>query len=97
MKEYPFQGRIPREIPFSESQIDIIDKEVPTLVQKGAIKQVPPSEDQFISTIFIVPKKDGSFRPIINLKYLNEFVEYHHFKQENLAFALGLLKPNDFF
>jgi hypothetical protein len=29
---------------------------------------------------------------VINLRQLNEFVEYHHFKQENLKFALDLVQ-----
>ena len=33
------------------------------------------------SNIFIVSKPNGRFRPIINLKYLNYFVSYEHFKQ----------------
>jgi hypothetical protein len=43
-----------------------------------------------------VPKKDGSFRPVINLKKLNLFVEYHHFKQENLSFVLDIIQKNDY-
>lgn len=27
---------------------------------------------------------------------MNEYIEYHHFKQENLSYALELLRKNDF-
>lgn len=94
--EPPFQFHIPNEIPFSDDQAHLVDQEVESLLQKGAIELVSPSSDQFLSTIFIVPKKDGSFRPVINLRYLNHFVQYHHFKQENLTFALDLIQRNDF-
>jgi hypothetical protein len=33
---------------------------------------------------------------ILNLKKLNESVEYHHFKMDTLEFALNLIKPNSF-
>ncbi len=35
-------------------------------------------------------------RPIINLKGLNKFVSYHHFKMETLEFALTLIRPKCF-
>jgi hypothetical protein len=55
---------------------------------KGAISKTEYSTDKFISNIFLVPKKNGKLPPVINLRQLNEFVEYHHFKQENLKFVL---------
>ena len=36
---------------------------------------VQSEQDDFISTVFTREKKDGTFRTILNLKYLNEFVE----------------------
>lgn len=55
-------------------------KEVKQLVDKGVIEEVKDILDVFILNIFFVFKKDGNFRLIINLKYLNEFVEYYYFK-----------------
>lgn len=60
----------------------IIDKEVSDLLSKGAIVRYSSEEEEFISTVFIVSKPNGKFRPVINLRYLNEFVQYNHFKQE---------------
>ena len=51
---------------------------------------------EFISTIFVRPKKDGSYRSILNLKQLNNFVTNHHFKMESLQTALHLVKKNCF-
>lgn len=50
------------------------------MVDKGVIEEVKDILDVFILNIFFVFKKDGNFRLIINLKYLNEFVEYYYFK-----------------
>ena len=44
--------------------------------------------------VFTIPKKGDELRPIINLKPLNHFVEYHHFKVEGLT-LLVLIRPND--
>ena len=35
-----------------------------------------PFQGDFISTIFVQPKKDGSHRLILNLKSLDEFLAY---------------------
>ena len=49
----------------------------------------------FVSTIFLVPKKDGQFRPIINLKPLNRFMRKHHFKMEGMHVVRDLLQQGD--
>ena len=93
----PIQQNIPGEIPFSEEQKDIVDAEIQLLLQKGAIVPSYEEQNQFISTIFVVPKGKGKFRPVINLKNLNEFVKYEHFKQETFSVILELVQRNDFF
>lgn len=52
--------------------------------------------DEFISNIFLVPKKTGDFRPVINLKPLNSFVQEIHFKMESINLACSFIKPGDF-
>ena len=52
------------------------------MLQKGAIQVVSPLKTEFISTVFLFKKKDGGNRPVINLKQLNSFVVYQHFKME---------------
>ena len=42
------------------------------------------------------PKKDGSYRLILNLKPLNEFVSYYHFKMDTIQTALKLMRPGCF-
>ena len=51
---------------------------------KGVISETTHCPGEYISTIFIRPKKDGGFRLILNLKNLNEHVEYQHFKMDTL-------------
>lgn len=63
-------------------------------INMGAIEEVSPVKGQFISSIFVRPKKSGEYRVILNLKNLNEFVEYHHFKMDTFNTALELIKPN---
>jgi hypothetical protein len=44
-----------------------------------------------------VPKKTGGHRPIVNLKPLNKFIVYEHFKMENLETVRFLVRKGDWF
>ena len=55
---------------------------VQDLLEKNAIEEVKnPSSLGFYSRMFLVPKKD-SWRPIIDLSHLNQFLEIPKFKME---------------
>ena len=72
-----------------------MDLEVQSMLRKGAIRVAIPKPDQFLSNIFVVPKSDNKYRPIINLKKLNNFVPYAHFKMEGLKDVKNILKEGD--
>ena len=93
----PFQRIVPKEIPFNYEQRKIVNSDVEMLYQKGAIVPSSHEKDEFIFTLFIVPKTNGKIRPVINLRYLDEFVHYDHFKQETFKVVLDLIQPGDFF
>jgi len=86
----------PRITPsFGIQRNKIIQDEVDTLLSKGAIAPVDPVKGQFISTIFLVDKKSGGKRPVINLKSLNQFVDTKHFKMSGLKTVLSQIKQGD--
>ena len=70
---------------------EIIDNEVEELLAKGAIQVSEHEDGEVISPIFLRYKKNGSPRPIINLKNLNSHIVYSHFKMETLKHALDLI------
>ena len=92
--EFPQQEVVPREISFSTQEQYIIEKEIEKLLHKGVIEETTHCVGEYISTIFIRPKKDGTYRLILNLKSLNDHVEYHHFKMDTLQSAIRLMKQN---
>lgn len=68
-----FQLKMPGSIPFSSNETELINEEINILLTKGAI--IPTShEGELISNIFFVKKKNGKFRPVINLKNLNNML-----------------------
>lgn len=68
----------------SAEENDIISKEVANLLEKAAIVEISHEPGEFISPVFVRPKKYGSHRMILNLKNLNEHVQYNHFKMDTL-------------
>ena len=70
--------------------------EIDKLLAKGVVILAAQVTGEFISTIFLRPKKDGTHCTILNLKELNEFVTYHHFKMDTLEAAIRMMKPGCF-
>ena len=68
-----------------------IQYEIIKLSLKGVIEEAIYTIDSYLSNVFVRPKKDGSHRMILNLKSLNEFVAYYHFKT-----AISLIRPGCF-
>lgn len=73
----------------------MLDGEIQTLINKGAMMKVHPCTCQFLSQIFLVPKKDGSYRPVINLRPLNRHIEQVNFKMDCLRMMKDLLRQDD--
>ena len=62
----------------------------------GVIERTTSGPGEFISSVFVRPKKDGSHRMILNLKQLNEYVTYRHFKMDTIQTALKRIRPGCF-
>ena len=71
----------------------IIQGLIKELLEQGVIKQVKYNKSLFLSPIFTVDKANGKHRLILNLKSLNKYVKYHHFKMQTFESALTLIKP----
>lgn len=69
----------------------ILNQKILNLENKNAVEIVQSQANQFVSDIVIVPKKDERHRPAINLRLLNHFLQYKHFKIEGLFMIRDLL------
>ena len=83
-----------KEINFTCQDQEVINVEIEKLLIKGVISETTNCRGEYVSTIFVRPKKDGGHRLILNLKSLNEHDEYHHFKMDTLQSAIRLMTPN---
>ena len=65
---------------------DVLLSEIGELVEKRAVEAVPPGEEKagWYGTYFLVPKKTGGWRPILNLRPLNQLLVVEKFKMETL-------------
>ena len=61
---------------FSSQECEIIDNEIEEFLAKGVIQVSEHENGEVISPIFLRYKKDCSPRPIVNLRYLINFLHY---------------------
>ena len=94
--EIPHQQKPPTPLNVSKKEERLVDLEVEKLLRKGAIEEVEPCENQFLSNIFMIPKKGGERRPVVDMKDLNNFIEPVHFKMEDLSHLPSVLRRGDF-
>ena len=88
-------GGSPPQINMSSTQKLATNKQIKRLLAIGCIKEVRRTERLFLSNIFTVPKKNGDLRLVINLKDLNQFLAFHHFKVESFQTAKDLIQEGD--
>lgn len=90
------QRSVPKESSWSHKDRSLISDHIRKLISKVVISECQAKKDQFVSSIFLVPKPDGSSRLILNLKKLNKFIETDHFKLEDYKTACKLVSRNCF-
>jgi ribonuclease HI len=76
----------------------LIEDQFQELVEKKVLEVVPgpyygPS---YFSIIFMVPKPNGKWRPVIDLKMLNQSVECPHFKMDDAQRVWETLLPDHY-
>ncbi len=65
------------------------------LVTLGVIRETDCHPTEFCNRLFLVPKPNGEFRPILNVKRFNKYVKKEKFKMETVADAILLMEQND--
>ena len=83
----PVQEKAPKVLKLNQEQQKQVDLEVKAMLEKGSISKV---------CHFLICKKGGENRPVINLKDLNRFIPYKHFKMEGLHCLKYVLQKGDY-
>ena len=86
-----------RATPKDPAQILLLKAEVQSMLDKHAIEPVSPLHPKsgYYSRLFLVRKKSGGWRPVIDLSRLNRHVITPHFKMETLDSVRLSLRRND--
>ena len=71
-------------------------QEVEAMLAKGALEIARDPGPGFYSRLFLVEKATGSWRPVIDLSHLNDFVQLTPFKMETVASVLLSVREGDF-
>ena len=92
--EVPVQT-VRRETVVPKNLAKHLDLEVQKFLDKGIIQITEPEAGDFYSTVFLREKKDGkSFRMIINLKPIKQFIVYRKFKMDTVSTCMQMITPN---
>ncbi len=83
----------------SAAKASVLQQELSSLLQKGAIEEVPQSEVErgFFSCYFLVPKRDGGLRPILDLRRLNLSLYKGKFKMLTMRTIMSQVQEGDWF
>ena len=81
---------------FSPKEEMFLSVEIKNLLCKVVIKESQHEESEYFSPIFLTPKSDSSFRIILNLKKLNDYVPYIYFKMETIKSVFNFVTPNSY-
>ncbi len=92
-----FNGVFPTLV--GPKQALVMEQEVETILRKEAIEVVPPhnTESGFYSRYFIVPKKDGGLRPILDLRRLSCSVMRLKFRMLTIKQVVSQIRFEDWF
>ena len=66
------------------------------MLHKRIIEEATYEAKECVPPIFIVKKSGGGTRLILNLKELNEFVKYEHFKMDGIKTIINMVTRNCF-
>ena len=68
--------------PVKENLNQVEEEVVKNMLEKSVIREAVHVKNLFISNLLLLSKKDGGQRQVFNLKELNTFISYKHFKMQ---------------
>ena len=90
--QVPNQTKEPYPYKLSQIECEAASLEIQKLIDLNVLELTEDTLDQVISNIFLRDKKDGSYRMILDLTWLNKLVDYEHFKMHGLHTAVDMIR-----
>ncbi|KAI2661669.1 enzymatic polyprotein [Labeo rohita] len=77
----------------------VLEEEIASLLRKRAIRVVPPEDSHqgFYSRYFVIPKRGGGLRPILDLWILNKHLRKYKFKMPTFKTLSHFIREKDWF
>ena len=82
-------------LPANDTQRSLL---MQVLLDKNVIARVPVSQlghTLFYASMFLVPKPNGTYQPILNISNLNLYIDCPHFKMETVQSLCTAVRPSD--
>lgn len=92
----PEQTIAPKQSKLNAIEEQALDALIKELLDKQVIRECKHERGEFISPVFLRPKKNGKYRLILNLKKLNKNILPIHFKMDTIHSCMNLMKRNCF-
>lgn len=85
------------ELPLHQSMYaQGLQEEVKKMMEKGAVEVVKDPSPGLYSSVILVPKVTGNWKPLIDLSTLDLFIRKTRFKMETPHTVLAAVRKNDF-
>ena len=94
----PVQSSLPRPLKLPLVHQNALDAALQGFLRKQIVERCEAGVFLgYFSNVFPTFKKDGSARVILNLKELNNYIKYSHFKMESIKDVTQLVHPSCYF
>ncbi len=90
----------PIHFPLYANNLDnylVLEQSIQDMSRKKAIEPTDPRSLGFYSRLFVVTKKSGKWRPVIDLSPLNKSIKKTKFKMETIKIVLSSIQANQWF
>lgn len=92
----PSQLLAPDSAPKDPTRDALLGAQIDTMLEQGILEPAYRTERAFVSHMFLRPKTDGKYRPILNLSDLNKYTVYRHFKMDHLTSVMRILPKGSY-
>ena len=88
------EPRVFSNVSFNDAESNFIHSEIDKLVVNGVVERVS-DRPHCVSPLKVVPKKNGKYRLICDLRYVNECCDIPRFSSEDVSILTQIMSSNE--